>query len=502
MIERCIGSQYDNATAFMNCSGFLFAQQSSYWYAIDDKLTLDAKIRQHQHTYGIKISRYPYQARRGTNASLEAKKLHAVLRLLIPSLLAVAVTSIGAVIDIAFTSFFRDKGSIAALNNAELLFALPVALLGQVVARAALPRLSLLALEHHCVHLRKLVVKVVGVAVLLSIPAAILLAVLGRPVIHLLFQHGAFTRRSSSLVYIALIGYALILPGRVADELLNRSFYALKDARTPLFTEIIALGARIGLIILLVRLLQGKYLLLSIPLAVGGAAALEAVLLGFLLLARLRTKVKMDRGMQRLQGQRESAESEESSQLYTEPEPALANGKLVEPEVEPGSGLSDDSDLQEPEAQLEPELVSREQEEAESEPNPVISDAMPVEAGVAPGPELADGKLEEVKAEPEPEISRSEQQAATVELEPISSTEQQAVPQAEQEPELSKSELVQPQAEQEPETVIGVQEAAKSVSKPASSTKKRTSSKQGTGKGNRQRQKRSNQNKSLADESL
>jgi putative peptidoglycan lipid II flippase len=59
--------------------------------------------------------------------------LHAVLRLLIPSLLAVAVTSIGAVIDIAFTSFFRDKGSIAALNNAELLFALPVALLGQVV---------------------------------------------------------------------------------------------------------------------------------------------------------------------------------------------------------------------------------------------------------------------------------------------------------------------------------------------------------------------------------
>jgi len=435
--------------------------------------------------------------------------LHAVLRLLIPSLLAVAVTSIGAVIDIAFTSFFRDKGSIAALNNAELLFALPVALLGQVVARAALPRLSLLALEHHYVHLRKLVVKVVGVAVLLSIPAAILLAVLGRPVIHLLFQHGAFTRRSSSLVYIALIGYALILPGRVADELLNRSFYALKDARTPLFTEIIALGARIGLIILLVRLLQGKYLLLSIPLAVGGAAALEAVLLGFLLLARLRTKVKMDRGMQRLQGQRESAESEESSQLYTELEPVLANGKLVEPEVEPGaellngklvepevepgSGLPDDSDLQEPEVQLEPELVSREQEEVESEPNPVISDAMPGEAGVAPGPELADGKLEEVKAEPEPEISHSEQQAATVELEPISSTEQQAVPQAEQEPELSKNELVQPQAEQEPETVIGVQETAKSVSKRVPSGKKRAATKQGAAKGGRQK-KRPKQN--------
>lgn len=425
--------------------------------------------------------------------------LHAVLRLLVPSLLAVAVTSIGAVIDIAFTSFFRDKASIAALNNAELLFALPVALLGQVVAQAALPRLSLLALEHHYVHLRKVVVKVVGVAVLLSIPAAILLAVLGKPVIHLLFQHGAFTRRSSNLVYIALLGYALILPGRVANELLNRSFYALKDARTPLFTDIIALGARIGLIILLVRLLHGKYLLLSIPLAVGGAAALEAVLLGFLLLARLRTKVKMDRGMQRLQGQRESVESEGSSELYTEPGPVLGNGKLVEPEVEPEAKLPDSNNLQEPEIQLNPELVSREQEEAESEPNLVISDAMPVEAGVEPGPELA---LEEVKAEPEPEISLSERQAATVELEPISSTEQQAAPQAELEPELSKGELVQPQAELEPEIVIGVQEVAKSASKRVPSGKKRAANKQGAAKGNRQRQKRSNQNKSLGDESL
>jgi putative peptidoglycan lipid II flippase len=254
--------------------------------------------------------------------------LHAVLRLLIPSLLAVAVASIGAVIDIALTSFFRDKGSIAALNNAELLFALPVALLGQVVARAALPRLSLLALEHHYVHLRKLVIKVVGVAVLLSIPAAILLVVLGKPIIHLLFQHGAFTPRSSSLVYIALIGYAFILPGRVADELLNRSFYAIKDARTPLFIDIVALGARIGLVLMLIRLLHDKYLILSIPLAVGGAAALEAVLLGFLLLTRLGSKVKMDQGMQRLQREREDAENEE-----TEPELETSEGEQLEATV-------------------------------------------------------------------------------------------------------------------------------------------------------------------------
>ena len=438
--------------------------------------------------------------------------LHAVLRLLIPSLLAVAVTSIGAVIDLSFTSFFRDKGSIAALNNAELLFALPVALLGQVVARAALPRMSLLALEHHYVHLRKMVIKVVGIAVLLSIPAAICLAVFGRPVIQLLFQHGAFTRRSSSLVYIALIGYALILPGRVADELINRSFYALKDARTPLFADIIALGARIGLIVMLVRLLHGKYLLLSIPLAVGGAAALEAVLLGFLLLARLRTKVQTDQAMQRLQQQREAAESEESAHLYAEPEPVSTNGKLVEPEVEPESELPHSKLVEpeiEPEAELPdsnnlqaeelgPEPVNQGLEVAEPGLHPPASDTMPAEAQVESKSELSDGKLAEPKAEPELETSHSEQREAIVGLEPISSSEEEV----ELEPELSNRGREQPQAKLEPEIVDDGQEVAKSASKRAPSGKKRATPKQGApkqgaAKGNRQRQKRPNQNKSL-----
>ncbi len=454
--------------------------------------------------------------------------LHAVLRLLIPSLLAVAVTSIGAVIDLSFTSFFRDKGSIAALNNAELLFALPVALLGQVVARAALPRMSLLALEHHYVHLRKMVIKVVGIAVLLSIPAAICLAVFGRPVIQLLFQHGAFTRRSSSLVYIALIGYALILPGRVADELINRSFYALKDARTPLFADIIALGARIGLIVMLVRLLHGKYLLLSIPLAVGGAAALEAVLLGFLLLARLRTKVQTDQAMQRLQQQREAAESEESAHLYAGPEPVSTNGKLVEPEVEPEVELLNgklvepeiepeaelpDGRLVEPEVEPEaelpdsnnlqaeelgPEPVNQGLEVAEPGLHPPASDTMPAEAQVESKSELSDGKLAEPKAEPELETSHSEQREAIVGLEPISSSEEEV----ELEPELSNRGREQPQAKLEPEIVDDGQEVAKSASKRAPSGKKRAAAKQGApkqgaAKGNRQRQKRPNQNKSL-----
>jgi len=433
--------------------------------------------------------------------------LHAVLRLLIPSLLAVGVASIGSVIDISFTSFFRDKGSIAAINNAELLFALPFALLAQVVARAALPRMSLLALKQHYVHLRKMIIKVVGAGILLSIPAAIFLALFGKPVIHLLFQHGAFTRRSSSLVYYALVGYALILPARVADELLNRSFYALKDARTPLFMDIIGLGARVGLIVMLVRVLHGKYLLMSIPLAVGGAAALEAVLLGFLLLGRLRAKISADRGMRRLQRQREAVESEEQPGPSTVPVHFSNNGRQ-EPAIEPGAELLD-AWKEESEAELpgedglpataklvESEPVAQEQGEVVSELQSPGTDSMPVETEVQTEAELPTQKL----AEPQPETPSEEQQEVTLKLEPISPEEQQE--------KIDKLELVLPEKQEEPgdalipdqsgsdrgqpevvleEAVPVKQKATKSVSKSTSSRKKRTAGKSGTGKGSKQK---------------
>jgi len=220
--------------------------------------------------------------------------LHQVLRLLIPSAISVIILSIGFTLDTAFTSFLTDKASLAALHNAQLFYNLPVALLAQ----AALPRMSLLATDGRYLRLRQLTVKVVGAAVLLSIPTAIGLGVLGQPLIHLLFQHGAFNKHSSSLTYLALIGYLVGLTGHVAGDLLSRGFYALKDARTPLFTNIFSLLVRTGLIIFLLKLFVGKSALIAISLAASGAVTAEALLLGYLLYLRLRAKIRHEKNAQ------------------------------------------------------------------------------------------------------------------------------------------------------------------------------------------------------------
>ncbi len=232
--------------------------------------------------------------------------LHEVMRLLIPNVLAIGIASTAIIVDTSYASYLPDRSSIAAMQNASMLFNFPLTFVALAVGQALLPQITIQATHHHYVRMRQTLLKIVGASVLLSIPAAIVLYVLGKPAIRLLFQHGAFTAHASALTTTALLGYAVGLPGLTAEVLLVLCFYALKDARTPLLTNIAALATRIGLIILLLQMLTGKYEILAIPLAASLTSTAQAALLCLILLIRLRTKVKTDKGMQRLQRQREN----------------------------------------------------------------------------------------------------------------------------------------------------------------------------------------------------
>jgi len=190
------------------------------------------------------------------------------------------------------------------LHNAQMLFALPVALLAQAVGQAAIPRMSQLAASAHYVHLRLLVSRIMGTVVLISIPCAAALVILGKPAIHLLFQHGAFTQHSTNLTALALLGYAIGLPASIVVELVVRSYYALKDAYTPLFIDLLALAARFGLILLFLKIMAGPYVILAIPLATSVTATAQTILLCSLLALRLQKRVKMDKGLERLKRMR------------------------------------------------------------------------------------------------------------------------------------------------------------------------------------------------------
>lgn len=230
--------------------------------------------------------------------------LRQVLHLLLPNALIMGLLYTSTIIDTQFTSYLPDLASLSALHNAEMLQALPAALIGQAIGQSLLPHLTAHATSGRYVRMRQIALKVMGISILLTVPSALVLIVLGKPTIHLLFQHGAFDQHSTDLTNLALLGYALALPGLAAGNLIINGFFALKDAVTPLLTNTYAMLAHWGLLYLLFHLLSGSSAVLAIPLALAGSTTTEAALLCTILLFRLQRRIRQDRGMQRLQRRR------------------------------------------------------------------------------------------------------------------------------------------------------------------------------------------------------
>ena len=236
--------------------------------------------------------------------NLKHPGLRDIMKLLGPGILALGISAVTSTLDTTFASYLPDKASIAALQDAILFYSVPLVFLAQAVSQALLPPITLQCAQKHYLRMSLTIVKVVGGAVLLSIPAALGLYVFGKPAIRILLQHGAFTAHSTALTYMALTGYVIGLPGLAAVGLLALCFYAMKDAKTPLFVSLVIAALHVGFLILLVRIVTGPHAILAIPLTTAIIVTIQAMIMALLLFWRLRAMIKRDQGFQRLQMRR------------------------------------------------------------------------------------------------------------------------------------------------------------------------------------------------------
>ncbi|HEX3722048.1 MAG TPA: murein biosynthesis integral membrane protein MurJ [Nitrolancea sp.] len=134
-----------------------------------------------------------------------SERLHQVVRLLIPNGLSIGVGSVGIVVDTAFASKVHNSAALPAIQNAWLLVALPIAFLGQGVGQAVFPRLAAYAAAYEWRTMRSTLLWGLAAVVTLTLPAMLGLAILGRFIIHILFEHGSFDAAAGSLTYKVLL---------------------------------------------------------------------------------------------------------------------------------------------------------------------------------------------------------------------------------------------------------------------------------------------------------
>ena len=159
-----------------------------------------------------------------------------VLKAWTPVVIGAGVAQISSLVDTQLASLL-PTGAVASLGYAQLLTNLPIALFGVSVAASSLPELARDAAGAQAQEaLRARLAEGFRRIVYFVLPCAVAFAVIGRPLVRLLFETGRFGTEDAALVTGVLAAYSVGLVGWATVKLFASGFYALGDTRTPVVT--------------------------------------------------------------------------------------------------------------------------------------------------------------------------------------------------------------------------------------------------------------------------
>ena len=168
--------------------------------------------------------------------SFTDKGVRRVLRLMGPAIIGTSAVQVKVMVDTFMVSGI--EGGNSWLPYAFRLMQFPIGVFGVAIGVASLPTLARLGSENNIDEFRKTLAGSIGLVFLLTIPSACGLIVLGEPIIRLIYQGGAFTAADTQMTAWALAAYSVGLAGYAAIKVLSPSFYALEDAKTPMFVSL------------------------------------------------------------------------------------------------------------------------------------------------------------------------------------------------------------------------------------------------------------------------
>jgi putative peptidoglycan lipid II flippase len=164
-----------------------------------------------------------------------------VLRLMGPAVIAASAVQVNVVVNNIFASYLQD-GAVSFLNIAFRLMQLPLGIFGVAIATVTLPLISQSAASGNTPEFRSILAHGIRLAILLTLPAALGLAILAEPIIAVLYQHGRFTTLMTQQTAGALQFYAVGLIAYSAIKVLAPAFYAIDRRKTPMMVSFVSIA--------------------------------------------------------------------------------------------------------------------------------------------------------------------------------------------------------------------------------------------------------------------
>ncbi len=180
-----------------------------------------------------------------------------------PAVIGGAAVQVNVLVNSNFASNIPGTGPVSWLSYAFRLMQFPIGVFGVAIATATLPSISRSAARKDEADFRHTLASSIRLAFLLTIPSAVGLIVLGKPIIALIYERGHFGPADTEHTAAALAFFAVGLTGYAAIKILAPAFYALGDARTPMIISLASMLTNFVMNWSLVSVLQERGLALS-----------------------------------------------------------------------------------------------------------------------------------------------------------------------------------------------------------------------------------------------
>jgi len=207
-------------------------------------------------------------------------EIRRLVLLAVPGAIAASATQINIFISGILVS--QVNGARSWLAVCDRLYQLPQGLVGVAVGVALLPRLSRAVHAGDQPQAQKVIDDAMTFSLALTLPAAAALIAMPYFLIDGLYTRGAFTTVDAHQTALALQQYGWGVPAFVLAQLVNRTFFAQQDTRTPMRYGLISVAANIVLGVTLFHFVG----VAGIAAATSGAWWLNVLMMGFTLARR------------------------------------------------------------------------------------------------------------------------------------------------------------------------------------------------------------------------
>src|SRR5688572_15573923 len=166
--------------------------------------------------------------------------------LILPATFGAGIYQISQFVDTFFATSL-PQGSLTLLKFADRLNQLPLGIVGIALGTAILPMLARHIHSGDGAEAQRLQANAFEIATLLTLPAAVALAICAPAFTAAFFVGGKFTPEDGALMAHIVVALVAGLPAYVIVKILNPGFFAREDTKTPVWTALASLIVNIGI---------------------------------------------------------------------------------------------------------------------------------------------------------------------------------------------------------------------------------------------------------------